>query len=203
MDFHEVLKIAGGAGTLAMFIPMAVEIIRRGTAGQSLSTWLLWAMLDTILSVSTILKHGNYLLPLGYALGGWCLTGLLLVKGRFAWSRLDSVVLALVIGCLAGWELGGPKTAIIAATSATCVATIPGLVELWREPLRAVGNVWVGFTLANGISFLGGTAMTVEERFTPAVFTILSGLMVVASRRRTVGARRSGFANLDTGEDRP
>jgi hypothetical protein len=45
--------------------------------------------------------------------------------------------------------------------------------------------------------------MTVEERFTPAVFTILSGLMVVASRRRTVGARRSGFANLDTGEDRP
>jgi hypothetical protein len=202
MDFHEVLKIAGGAGTLAMFIPMAVEILRRGTAGQSFSTWFLWALLDTILSASTILKHGNYLLPLGYALGGWCLTGLLLAKGRFAWGRLDSVVLALVIGCLAGWGLGGAKTAIISATSATCAATIPGLVELWREPLRAVGNVWAGFMLANAVSFLGGTAMTVEERFTPAVFTILSGLMVVASRRQIFVARRSTPPNLDTGKDR-
>jgi hypothetical protein len=190
MDFHEVLRIAGGVGTLAMFIPMTIEVVKRAGAGQSFSTWLLWSALDTILSVSTILKHGNFLLPLGYAIGGWALTGLLLAKGRFAWGRLDSAVLALVIGCLIGWKLGGAKTAIIAATLATSLATIPGLVELWRNPQRTVGNVWAGFALANALSFAGGTAMTIEERFTPAMFTTLSLLMVVASRKQIIMKRR-------------
>ena len=52
-----------------------------------------------------------------------------------------------------------------------------------RLPQRAVGNVWVGFVLTNTLSFAGGTAMTVEERFSPAVFAILSLLMVIASRK--------------------
>lgn len=199
MDFHEVLRVAGGAGTLAMFVPMAVEIVRRDAEGQSFATWLLWASLDTILSISTILKHGNFLLPLGYAIGGWALTLLLLAKRRFAWGKLDSVVLALVIGCLVGWRLGGARTAIICGTLATSFATIPGLVELWRKPQRTVGNVWMGFTLVNALSLFGGTAMTIEERFTPAVFTMLSFLMVVASRKEMFIKRRSHPAKLDSG----
>ncbi|HXE42884.1 MAG TPA: hypothetical protein VN516_07650, partial [Candidatus Baltobacteraceae bacterium] len=171
MDFHEVLRIAGGVGTLLMFIPMAVEINKRGSAGQSFATWLLWSALDSILAVSTILKHGNYLLPLGYAIGGWALTGLLLAKGRFAWTRLDNVILAFVVVCLIGWGLGGARTAIVCATLATSLASIPGLVELWRNPQRTIGNIWMGYALTNALSFAGGTAMTIEERFTPAVFT--------------------------------
>ncbi len=183
MEIHEALKIAGGAGTLLMFIPMSLEVIKRNGDGQSFSTWLLWAMLDSILAASTIVQHGNFLLPLGYAMGGWILTGLLIMKGRFAWGRLDSVVLALVLVCLAGWGLGGARTAIIFATLATTFATVPGFIELWRHPQRAVGNVWVGFVLTNTLSFAGGAAMTVEERFSPAVFAILSLLMVIASRK--------------------
>lgn len=183
IDIHEILKIAGGAGTLAMFIPMAMAIVKRGGEGQSFATWLLWSALDTILSVSTIWQHGNFLLPLGYAIGGWVLTFLLVGKGRFGWGKLDNAVLALVIGCLVGWKTGGAHTAIICATLATSFATIPGFVELWQRPVHAVGNIWAGYALTNALSFFGGTAMTIEERFTPAVFTILSLLMVVASRK--------------------
>lgn len=182
MDFHDVLKIAGGVGALALFVPMAIGAVRDG-GGQSFATWILWACLDSILTVSTILQQGNFLLPLGFAVGGWVLTGILLVKGRFAWSRLDTVILVLVLGCLAGWKLGGAQTAIIAATLAICVAGIPGLLELWRQPQRAIGNLWAGYVLANGLAFLGGTAMTVPERFAPALFAAFSLLMFLASRK--------------------
>jgi hypothetical protein len=183
MDYHDFLKITGGIGALALFVPMAVEVIKDGGAGQSFATWMLWAALDTILTVSLFLQHGNYLLPFGFAAGGIVLTTLLLIKGRFAWGRMDNVILLLVLGCLAGWKLGGAKTATVAATLGICLAGIPGLIELWRNPQRKVGNIWGWYVLANGLAFLGGTAMTVEERFSPGVFAIYSLLMFVASRK--------------------
>ena len=183
MDYHDALKLTGGIGALALFVPMAIEVVKDGGAGQSFATWLLWATLDTILTVSLFLQHGNYLLPLGFATGGIVLTSLLLVKGRFAWNRMDNVILVLVLGCLLGWKLGGAKTATVAATLGICLAGIPGLVELWRKPQRKVGNLWGWYVLANGLAFLGGTAMTVEERFSPGVFAAYSLLMFVASRK--------------------
>jgi hypothetical protein len=182
MDLHGFLKLAGGVSALALFIPMATRIVKDGGAGQSFATWLLWAALDTILAVSIIEQHGNFLLPLGFALGSAVMT-LLLAQSRFAWSRMETVTLALVLGCLAGWKLGGARIATVAATTGICLAGIPGLVELWRNPQRQVGNIWGWYVLANGLAFLGGTALTVEERFAPGVFAVFSLLMFVASRK--------------------
>ena len=183
MDFHNFLKIAGGLGALVLFVPMAVEAIKDGGAGQSFATWLLWAALDTILTISLFQQHGNYLLPLGFAVGSATLTSLLLFKGRFAWGHMESVILALMLGCLIGWKLGGAKTATVAATLGICLAGVPGLVELWRNPQRKVGNIWGWYVLANGLAFLGGTAMTLEERFAPGVFAAYSLLLFFASRK--------------------
>ena len=58
MDYHDALKLAGGVGALALFVPMGVRIIKDGGAGQSFATWMLWAALDTILTVSLFLQHG-------------------------------------------------------------------------------------------------------------------------------------------------
>jgi len=188
MDYHDVLKLAGGIGALALFVPMAVEVVKDGGAGQSFATWFLWAALDSILTISIFERHGNFLLPMGFAAGGIFLTILLLIKGRFAWSRMDCLILALVLGCLMGWKLGGPAVAIVATTLGICLAGVPGLVELWRNPQRKVGNIWGWYVLANGLAFAGGTAMTLEERFAPAMFAVLSLLMFGASRRcRTAG----------------
>src|ERR1700690_2998756 len=183
MNFHDFLKIAGGVGALALFVPLAVGILKDGGAGQSFATWLLWAALDTVLTVSLFQQRGNYLLPLGFAVGGATLTVLLLAKGRFAWGGMESVILALVLGCLMVRRLGGARTATVTATLGICLAGIPGLVELWRNPQRKVGNLWGWYVLANGLAFLGGTALTLEERFVPGVFAAFSLLMFYAGRK--------------------
>jgi hypothetical protein len=93
---------------------------------------------------------------------------------------------------LIGWKLGGAKTATVAATLGICLAGIPGLIELWRNPQRKVGNIWGWYVLANGLAFLGGTAMTLEERFAPGVFAAYSLLMFFASRRPGVAQSQPG-----------
>lgn len=189
MDVHEILKIAGGVLALLLFIPMALQILNEHGAGQSFATWILWAAMDSILAASTIVRHGNYFLPLGFAIGGVVMTILLLAKRRYAWSQLDNAILVLVVICVVAWKFGGARTAIVASTLATGIATVPGLVELWRRPNRTVGNIWGAYTLANFLAFLGGTAMTIEERFTPVIFTFLSLLMFLAGRRKAEIAR--------------
>lgn len=180
MDVHAILKLAGGALALALFVPMIVEIVRTRGAGQSFATWGLWAVLDSMLTITLWQQHGNYLLSLGFAVGGVFLSLVLLAQGGWAWGKLETVIALMVFASLAVWKFSGPRNATIAVTVAICVAGLPGFVAMLRKPQPSAGKLWAAYTVANSLSFFGGTAMTVEERLAPAAFTALSVLMLVA-----------------------
>ena len=180
MNGHDILKLAGGVMALALFVPMIVEIVRTRGAGQSFATWGLWTALDSMLTITLWQQHGNYLLSLGFAMGGVFLSAVLLAQGGWAWGKFESVIALMVLASLAVWKFSGPRNATIAVTTAICIAGIPGFVEMLRQPQPSAGKLWAGYTVANSLSFFGGTAMTVEERLAPAAFTALSVLMLVA-----------------------
>ena len=188
MDPHAILKIAGGILALLLFIPLLSSIMKEAGKGQSCATWFLWGLLDTVLAVSIIEQRGNFYVPLGFAIGDLLVLVLLLVKRRFRWGWFDTAIFAMVIGCTIGWKLAGPKIATISATLGVGIAGIPGLIEMLKHPQRKVGNVWAGYILANALAFFGGTAMTIEERFAPGVFTLCSLAMFAASRARPFNA---------------
>lgn len=180
MNGHDILKLAGGLIAMGLYVPMIVEIIRARGAGQSFATWGLWAVLDSLLTITLWQQHGNYLLSLGFAVGGIALAVVLLVQGGWAWGKFETVIALMVLASLTVWKFSGPRNATIAVTVAVCIAGIPGFVEMLRKPQPAAGKLWAGFTVANVLAFFGGTAMTVEERLVPVAFTALCGLMVVA-----------------------
>lgn len=180
MNVHDLLKLAGGVLACALYLPMILEIVRARGVGQSIATWSLWAVLDTILTITLWQQHGNYLLSLGFAVGGVVLAAVLLVQGSWTWGWFETVIALMVLASLAVWQFSGPRHATIAVTTAVCIAGVPGFVEMLRQPQPAAAKLWAGFTVANLLAFFGGTAMTVEERLVPAAFTGLCGLMFVA-----------------------
>jgi len=180
MNGHDILKLAGGVMALALYAPMTIEIVRARGAGQSFATWGLWAVLDTILTITLWQQHGNYLLSLGFALGGVALAVALLWQGNWSWGKFETIIALMVLASLAVWKFSGPRNATIAVTTAICLAGIPGFVEMLRQPQPSAAKLWAGFTLANLLAYFGGTAMTLEERLAPAAFTVLCGLMVLA-----------------------
>jgi hypothetical protein len=180
MNGHDLLKLAGGVLALALYVPMIVEIIQARGAGQSFATWGLWAVLDTILTITLWQQHGNYLISLGFAVGGVALAAVLLAQGSWTWGRFETVTALMVLASLAVWKFSDSRNATIAVTTAICVAGIPGFVEMLRQPQPAAARLWAGFTVANLLAFFGGTAMTVKERLVPAAFTVLCALMVGA-----------------------
>jgi len=184
MDIHSFLRLAGGLLALALFLPLVMDALKRGGAGQSFATWLLWALLDAILAASIIRQHGNYLIVVGFTVGDGVMAAALLWKHRVIWGWFETAVLALVLGCLVVWNVSGPRGVTIAGTVAICVAGLPGLVALWKNPDRRLATIWALYALANAVSFFGGTAMTLEERFAPGVFAIFSLALAVAGLRR-------------------
>jgi hypothetical protein len=184
MDYHGFLQIAGGLMALLLFIPLMHSIIKEGAEGQSCATWFLWGLLDTVLTISVIDQRGNFYLPLGFAIGDVLLVVLLLIKGRFRWGVFETVILVMVLGCLVGWKLAGPKTATILSTLGVGLAGIPGFLEMLKHPRRRIGNIWGGYIVANLLSFFGGSAMTIEERFAPGIFALCALAMFVASRAK-------------------
>lgn len=182
MDYHEFLKIAGGIMALVLFWPLIRVIIREGAEGQSGASWLLWGLLDTILTISVIEQRGNFYLPLGFAIGDLFIVILLLKKRSFRWGFFDTVIMLIVIGCVMGWKVSGLRLATISATLGVAVAIIPGVREMLKHPQPKIGNIWAGYVLANVLSFFGGSSMTVEERFAPGVFALCAMVMAAASR---------------------
>jgi hypothetical protein len=180
MNGHEILKLAGGVMALGLFVPMILEIVRSRGAGQSFATWGLWAVLDSMLTITLFQQDGNYLLSLGFAVGGVFLSAVLLAQGGCAWGKFETIIALMVLASLAVWKFSGPRNATIAITTAICVAGIPGIVEMLRKPQPSAGKLWAGYTIANSLSFFGGTAMTVEERLAPGAFMALSVLMLGA-----------------------
>src|SRR5208283_2717218 len=180
MNGHDILKLAGGVMAMVLYLPMTLEIIRARGAGQSFATWGLWAVLDTILTITLWQQHGNYLLSLGFAVGGLALAVVLLVQRSWTWGRFETVIALMVLASLAVWKFSGPRNATIAVTTDICLAGIPGFVDMLCNPQPSAGKLWAGFTVANLLAFFGGTAMTLEERLVPAAFTVLCALMFVA-----------------------
>ncbi|HEX3857218.1 MAG TPA: hypothetical protein VHY30_07980, partial [Verrucomicrobiae bacterium] len=125
-------------------------------------------------------QHGNYLLSLGFAVGGVFLSAVLLAQGGFTWGKFETVIALMVLASLAVWKFSGPRNATIAVTTAICIAGIPGIVVMARKPQRSAAKLWAGYTIANSLSLFGGAMWSVEERLAPAAFVALSVAMLVA-----------------------
>src|SRR5260221_3794181 len=141
MDLHEFLKLAGGLLALVLFVPMIVEIVRTRAAGQSFATWGLWALLDSILTITLWQQHGNYLLSLGFAVGGVFLSAVLLAQGGWAWGKIETVIALMVLASLAVWKFSSTRHATISVTAGICIAGIPGIVEMARKPQRSAAQL--------------------------------------------------------------
>lgn len=177
---------------LILYYPLIAGIVRvRNPVEHNVATWILWVALDTIVLISVILQKGNHLLLVLYCIGGTTVVVCLLYRKLFKWTRFESFVLILVILCLMIWSMSGPRWATIASTIAVWISGCPQIRDSWRKPDRMVGLIYMGYTIASGLSFLGGKSWSIEERFYPGMMTTLCGAIAIAAMRETRSAQNS------------
>ncbi len=177
------LALIGAIIALCTNYPLISGILK-GEIKQSFATWFLWAVLDAIIFTSILFQHGNIWLPIAYTLGSTLITIALLYKKQFSWGKFETFVCVLVIICLIAWFIGGAYIATIAGTVAVIIAGLPLFMEIIKDPQRGSPSIWIMFSIANILSFLGGNAWTIEERLYPGATAIFCLLIVFASLRK-------------------
>ncbi len=158
--------------------------IRKGNAEQNLATWVSWVLLDTVAGASLFVQDGNWYLLAMYVAGGTMISSFIFRSAKFKWGIVEKTSLLLVVVSIIIWTRSGPWYATIVSTIGVAIATCPQLKDAILEPATQPIEVYIGFTIINGLAVAGGKAWTIDERFYPAVCTILCALIVGFSSRK-------------------
>ncbi len=180
---QDFLQIVAGVIGIIAYIILIVGILKTKME-QSFAAFLLWAMLDLIATITTILQDGNFWLPLSNVTGSAVITILLVIKKQVSWSRVETMTSVLVAICLLVWMIAGEKAGIIASSLAVVIASLPQMKETFDKPETTPASAYIVFLLGNLVSFFAGKAWTIEERFYPACSAFLCIVIVVFALRK-------------------
>ena len=174
--------LSGVIGIVAYSL-LIIGIIK-SKAQQNFVAFLLWAMLDSIATITTMLKGGNYWLSLSNAVGAFIVATLLAIKKQISWSFIETITAILVIICLIVWYFAGAKQGIIASSLAMVIASIPQMVDTYKKPRKTPSGVYTIFLVANILSLIAGKEWTIEERFYAGCAVFLCLVIVLFSLRK-------------------
>lgn len=180
-------EIIGIVFTVIAYYMLSFLIKRNEDDGDSFSTFLLWAVLDGICSITDFLRDGNtWMLSTAFTFGSGIIAIQLFRQGKVKWHTDDTVVTILVFISMIIWVILGPDKGSIAATVAVLIAGLTQVKES-KKVLCKKKNVqyfitWA-FFLGGSLFFFFGKITTdcndfIKERLYPAIDGIVSVFMV-------------------------
>lgn len=179
----EFLSPIGGIIGLAAFLILIFALLRTDRE-QSFAAFFLWALLDGIATVTTIIQHGNYWLALANAVGSAAITIILIGKKQISWSWIETMTALLVVVCLVVWYTSGERAGIVASSLAVVIASVPQMVETFKKPEATPTLVYTIFLVGNILSVVGGKDWSIEERFYQCCGVFLCVVITGFSLRR-------------------
>lgn len=179
-----ILTVLAGIIGILVDIPLC-RGIWKDQIRQNFVTYFLWGLLDAIVFVTILLQGGNIWLPLGYTIGSLIVAVFLLIKKQFSWTWVETLVVVLIAICLFIWWKEGARAATIASVAALGIASVPQIVETWKDPDATPTKIFFVFTLAGLLSFIGGASWTIEDKLYPGTAFILSLSIALISTRKT------------------
>jgi hypothetical protein len=174
--FYEIISVVFG---VSAYTYMVVSTIIGTGEGLSLTTFGLWAALAWITGFTMLKQGANPVIPMVYGTGSTLTALVLLFKGKYQWTMMDTVIAILVLVCIILWKTRGTKWALILSVVASMVAGIPFVIMTWKNPMGSPIIPNLGFLATNIFSFAAAKAWTLEDRLYTGTSIILCLFLVV------------------------
>lgn len=188
----ETLQQVAGIIGVACYLPLIFGIIKNRIE-QSFLAFLLWAMLDIIATVTSVIAAGNFWLPLSNAVGASVVAILLAMKKKAEWTLIETFTAVLVLVCLTLWYFMGETAGIVSSSLAVVFASLPQMAHTYKKPHSTPTGIYTAFLFTNILSLLAGKDWTFEERFYPACAVFLCLVIVILSlRKRPISVDKKG-----------
>lgn len=170
-------SVLSGILTILGYIPYLRAIVRKETQ-PVLTTWVIWATLDTIALAAMIVKDTTNGSIISAAVGSWVVVALTLKYGVIRWAWVDGVCF---VGALFGIGLifGSPRWALQVTLASILVSAVPTFFSTWQDPNRENKAAWIIYFFACVVAVLSIRKWTMEDAAQPIVFLVVSLVMLV------------------------
>lgn len=164
-----VAEIAFGVSMLIQDIP------------QNVVSWILWTIMDILVTGTMFFagSKGSWKLPAGFTVGAVFVTSILLFRGSWQWTMVETLSAVGVAVSVLVWKTAGAKVGVIASTLAMNMAGIPAMWMAFQHPDINTCWYWSVATAACIFSIVGAKSWTIEERFFPVNSLVFQAIMAV------------------------
>jgi hypothetical protein len=184
-----VLILSFSLAVLA-YIILTLGILFRGVV-QPLSATLLWFALDGLAAWTAYSSGGNWLLAAGYTTGCVLAGAATVYRRKVSFVRSDLWVTAMVVICIVVWLSVGDVAGLVSSSLAVLIAGLPAMFHYLKRPRDGQLSVWLIFTVANLVGFIGRKGNTLEDWVFPVFAIAGSGSITIVLLLR----KRSKFVS--------
>ncbi len=176
MSSRHVLSDLAGVIVIAAYFPY-IRAIRRQSATPAKASWLIWAVIDSLLLYGMFVRHVVNGQILGTVAVIWLVVVLAFFYGEAGWSRLDKM-------CLAGAVVGlvlilvNPTWSIVLLAITSFVGAIPTFYSTWRDPAREDRVTWAMYWVSCVLTVVAIPSWSASAGAQPVSFLIVQTTMV-------------------------
>jgi hypothetical protein len=176
---------------IADMAPYVRDTVRRSTRPHR-GTWLIWAVLAVVVSLSQHADGGSWSVAMAVAQA--VMNGLVFVLairlGTGGVNALDVTLIAVAGGGVAGWLLAGdPLVATACVVAADLIAAGMMVPKTWRDPGSETLSTFAWASLAGALSAASVGALKPSLLLYPAYYCLANGGLALLIVGRRAGTR--------------
>ena len=179
MDIYKFFSVVSGIVFASAFVPYIIAIVKRETK-PVISSWVIWATLDTIAFVAMWVKETINGQIAAAVILSWSVVVLAMIFGEKGWTRLDKACLAVAsLGVILWLAFNNAVFGIIASQSAIFIGSIPTFRHALKKPAEENKLAWFLYWLSCPPAVYAAMQQASFEALAqPINFLIIESIMV-------------------------
>ena len=174
----DFLGLAGVTASIAYLL--IFRDVLRGESRMNIATWLVWTVVNTVVTASIIASGFTHpWMNLVFTGGAAIVSVLSLRGGSWKWGGIETICFLIALAAMARWYIGGPMLAIVLSVSAMFVGGIPQLIDTFNDPQSQKFRNWALFLISCVLSLVGAPTWDLAHALYPIMGGVLNGLMCV------------------------
>lgn len=175
---HEILSGLAGVVYVLGTVPYLYKIYQREDR-PSISSWLIWTLLDGITLTGMIFERQVNGLIIAAVACSLLTTTFAAWRGSWEWDRKDT---ACLIGAILGiliWKIASSATLAIATCAiVNLIGGYPTVKRAWEEPQRENSFTWTCYWVSCVLTLLSLREWSLASASQPVSFTVVETMML-------------------------
>ena len=160
------------------YIPYIRAIIRKETIPAK-ATWIIWAILDTVILAGMYFKNALNGQIIGAVIGTSIVAIISLKYGKSGWTKLDKVCFGgAVIGILLWKTFGDPLLGIIICLIVAFIGCFPTFSSAWKHPELENKFAWTIWFISCLLAVIAIPKWTLSYSAQPIAFLVFQVVMI-------------------------